>query len=66
MDKTITYIINSQQITIKPTPFEGKKSVEQYCSQLSRALSKIDVLEKNYTIHNPQREEASISWTINE
>lgn len=48
--KSQTLNINNQIVTITPTPFEGKLSIEEYETQLYNALYKIGVSTKYITI----------------
>lgn len=59
-------VINGREITITPTPFEGKLSIEEYETQLYSALLKIGVTQKYIKIsQNAQTQISSISWEIN-
>lgn len=79
--KSQTLNINNQIVTITPTPFEGKLSVEEYETQLYNALYKIGVSAKFITIESSNDSNDSnnsnlnslnnsnvaiISWIINE
>ncbi len=58
-------IINGEEVEIKPTPFEGKLSVEEYESQVFSTLKKIGVREKFVSISAKGEFGVVISWSIN-
>ncbi|MCH8519386.1 MAG: hypothetical protein LAT82_01385 [Nanoarchaeota archaeon] len=58
-------LINGKSIYIKPTPFEGKLSIEEYEQQLYSALLKIGVTQKHISISSRNSISATISWRIN-
>ena len=60
-----SFTINGREITITPTPFDGKLSIEEYESQLYSALNKIGVSQKFISILKQNDESVQISWEIN-
>ena len=59
------FLINGKSVYIKPTPFEGKLSIEEYEQQLYSALLKIGVTQKHISISSQQSRSVTINWIIN-
>lgn len=59
------FLINGKSVYIKPTPFEGKLSIEEYEQQLYSALLKIGVNQKHISISSQQSKSVTITWIIN-
>lgn len=59
-------LINGEEIEIKPTPFEGKLSIEEYELQVYSSLLKIGVKEKFIKILKKGNFGVEISWIIND
>ena len=59
------FLINGKSIHIKPSPFEGKLSIEEYEQQLYSALLKIGVTQKHISISSQNSTAVTITWTIN-
>ncbi|MFT4244709.1 MAG: hypothetical protein ACMXYB_04630 [Candidatus Woesearchaeota archaeon] len=59
------FLINGRSIYIKPTPFEGRLSIEEYEQQLYSALRKIGVTQKHISISSQHSTTAIITWIIN-
>ncbi|MFP4401699.1 MAG: hypothetical protein ACLFPL_00565 [Candidatus Nanoarchaeia archaeon] len=59
-----TLHINNSIITIKPTPFLGTQSIEQYEKLVYSALHKIGVSSKFISISKPTSSVCTITWEI--
>lgn len=60
----IEYKVNGRFVTIKPSPFSGTQTKEEYEQQILKALHKIGVIGKYITIEIV-KEIVTVSWEIN-
>jgi hypothetical protein len=60
----IEYKVNGKYVTIKPSPFSGTQSSEEYEGQIIKALHKIGVHEKYMSIEILKKG-VKVTWEIN-